>query len=456
MRRRLAAPDTMTVPSGPLPPAGTPAPPARGEAAPAWRVGQVLAATVVSAPQHGISDLRIGTLLVRAQTGELPLSPGQTLRLEVASLKEQPVLRLLDLVASNPLTAAMRNTLPRQQPLAPLLASLARAAGDPAASRQLAPEVVHVARELFSRLPAAASLGQAAGLREALRNSGLFLESKLARTAAGAAPAAPSTPSRPPGAGADFKANLIRLVQVLRENSANSTPSAPRSGATGPGPATATGLPAAAPAPPSPVTLGVIPAHARAAAAAGVQGDPAVPPLRGQPPQPQAMATSLARLSAALDPVELLRQSEGALARIQLNQLSSLAHEGQAAAGWPIELPVRRDGHVDLWSLSIRRDPDRGGTGAAEENTPGWSVTLAFELPGLGPMQARVALRGTRITAQFFSPVQTIPPLVRAHLPLLDARLRAAGLEVGELGCSDGRLPAAVSTTPSRILDERA
>lgn len=454
MRRRLAAPDSMTAPpTGPLPPAGTPTLPARGETAPAWRVGQVLAATVVAAPRQGVSDLRIGTLLVRAQTGGLQLSLGQTLRLEVASLKEQPVLRLLNLMAADPLNAAMRNALPRQQPLAPLLASLARATGDAQAARQLAPEIVRVARDLLGRLPAAVSLGQADGLREALRNSGQFLESKLARAAGGAAqPAGPVTPPRTPDVGADFKANLIRLIQVLRENAANSTPAAQRSGGAVPAaaattsPAMPASLLSAAPA----ATL----ANARVPAAAGQNGDPTAPPRPGQPPQPQSVA-AFARL-ATLEPLELLRQSEGALARVQLNQLASLAGERPATADWLIELPVRRDGDIDLWGLRIGREPDRDGAGAVENGVPGWTVTLAFELPGLGPMQARIAVRGERVSAQFFSPTLNIPPLIRTHLPLLDARLRAAGLEVGELGCREGRLPAAAGADRTRILDERA
>lgn len=438
-------------PTGPLPPAGAPAQPGHSGTAPAWRVGQVLAAIVVASPRQGLSDLRIGTLLVRAQTGELQLAPGQTLRLEVASLKEQPVLRLLNQMAADPLNAAMRNTLPRQQPLAPLLASLVRAAGDVQATRQLAPEIVRAAQELLGRLPAAAALGQAGGLREALRNSGLFLESKLARAATGTAqPAGAAAPPRAPDIGTDFKAHLIRLIQVLRENAANSTPQAPRGGTAPP----AAALPSpATPAALSPAMLAAVLANARPPAAAGAYGDPAAPPQRGQPPQPQAVA-ALGR--AALEPLELLRQSEGALARIQLNQLSSLTGERPTAGDWLIELPVRRDGDIDLWGLRIGREPDRDGTGAAEGGAPGWAVTLAFELPGLGPMQARIALCGERVTAQFFSPSRDIAPLVRTHLPLLDARLRAAGLEVGELGCSEGRLPVTPDTARARILDERA
>lgn len=432
-------------PTGPLPPAGTPTLPARAAAAPAWRVGQVLAATVVSAPRQGLSDLRIGTLLVRAQTGELQLSPGQTLRLEVASLREQPVLRLLNLMAADPLNTALRTALPRQQPLAPLLASLLRAIGDaPAAARPLAPEIARAAQELFNRLPTAAALGQAGGLREALRNSGLFLESKLAQAAAtGAAAAGPVTPSRVPALGTDFKANLIRLIQVLRDNTANSTPPASRGGT----------APVAAPLS---TALAAALANTRAAATAGLYGDPAMPPQRGQPPQPQSVATSLGRL-ATLEPLTLLHQSEGALARIQLNQLASLAGgERPTSVDWLLELPVRRDGDIDLWGLHIGREPERDATGGARDDAPGWTVTLAFELPGLGPLQARITVRGERVTAQFFSPVRDIPPRVRAQLPLLDARLRAAGLEVGELGCSEGQLPATMGADRSRILDERA
>lgn len=448
---------TPTLPSGPAAVTLTAAVPARGDSAlSTWRVGQVLAATVVSSPQPGRAELRIGNLQLAAQTGNLQLTAGQTLRLEVASLREMPVLKLLGVLQQNPVNQALRDALPRQQPLSPLLNALTRLA----AAGQLPPETARLVRELLVRLPEPAAVATPTGLRQALRDSGLFLEAKLARpnTPPGAAPGA----NPPAGKGAEFagdlKANLLRLVRVLRDSVANSAPAGAR-GAGAAAPAAAPGGGAATPS----AQL------AAALAAAGTRGlgglpgapllDPGAPLRRGQPPLPPAAAARFAQLEQTLGRSELLRQVEGALARVQLNQLSSLPQDRTQPPEWLIELPVRREGETDVWALRIGREPERGGgrdDGRDDEDGPAWTVMLAFDLPGLGPMQTRLSLRGDSVDAQFFSREQGILPVVAEHLPVLQARLQQAGLRVNELSCRHGQIPAPAAPPQTRILDERA
>lgn len=446
---------TPTPPSGPTPASIAVATPTRGDTTLAtWRVGQVLAATVVSSPQPGRAELRIGNLQVAAQTGNLQLTPGQALRLEVASLKEVPVLKLLGVLQQNPVNQAVRDALPRQQPLAPLLGMLARIG----AGGQLPPEIARLAQELMARLPNPASVGNPTGLRQALRDSGLFLEAKLARAAppqTAAAPGGNPASAKAAELSGDLKANLLRLVQALRNNAANSAPAGARPAAGTPGaPAAATpGTPVlpTAPLPAAALAVSRLPP--------GTLLDPGAPLQRGQPPLPPVAAAQFARLQEqAMNRGELLRQAEGALARVQLNQLSSLPQERAQPAEWLIEMPVRRDGETDVWGLRISRDPEREGGRDAErapDDGPGWTVMLAFDLPGIGPMQSRISLRGECVSAQFFSRQQGILPLVAEHLPLLQARLQQAGLRVSELTCHHGQIPAPAVAPKTRILDER-
>lgn len=465
-----------TPPTGPiLPPLANL--PASGSDSPVatWRVGQVLAATVVSTPQTGLSELRIGNLLVKAQSGTLNLSPGQTLRLEVASLKELPVLKLLTLMQQDPVAQALRNVLPRQEPLPPLFAALARiSAGVPPgaptaaqpgpltgtppgiqtaarAENQLAADITRLVRELFVRLPDTASVSRPGGLQQALRDSGLFLESKLtASTATQPMPAKGDELTR------DFKANLLRLVQVLRENIANSAPASAR----GSPPNTAApqgAATASATALQNQLAAALTNAAGSARLPAGTFTDPSAPLQRGQPPLPPPLAAlaQLAKSGTPLTAQELLRHAEGALARVQLNQLSSLPQERQLPPEWLIELPVRRDNETDIWGLRISRDAERNKD-SSQATAPGWTVMLAFDLPGLGPLQSRVNLRGDRVSAQFFSQTQGILPVISEHLPVLQARLQQAGLRVEELSCLHGQIPPPQPAPKTRILDERA
>lgn len=442
-------------PTGPVLPAAsvTRTPPA--DTVSTWRVGQVLAATVTAAAQPGEAELRIGTLQVRAQTGTLQLAAGQQLRLEVASLREQPVLKLLGLLQANPSTLALRDALPRQQPLTPLLTTLARVAAGAAGTPPLPPAVTQLARELFERLPSAAGIASAGGLRQALRDSGLFLETKLAA----AAQSAGTAQAAPPGADTarDFKANLLRLVAVVREHVANSAPATRPSAGPSAAPGASTGPGAAVSALPLPTAATTTAATAAAVAPLGMPLPHTSAPLpRGQPPLPPLAARAVQEQELPLTARELLRQADGALARVQLNQLASLPQERQPGMEWLIELPVRREAETDVWSLRIGRDPERGEERAAGGTGGGWNVMLAFDLPGIGPLQARVNLRGEQVSAQFFSRTPGTLALVQEHLPVLQARLRQAGLRIDEISCHHGQIPPAATPAYTRLLDERA
>ncbi|MBU1192853.1 MAG: flagellar hook-length control protein FliK [Gammaproteobacteria bacterium] len=438
-----------TPPTGPLLPPVATTPVSRSDTTLAtWRVGQVLAATVVSSPQAGQTDLRIGNLLVKAQTGTLNLTAGQTLRLEVASLKEFPVLKLLSLMQQqSPVAQALRNVLPQQQPLTPLFSALTRVVNTPAPATTLNPAITRLVRELFTRLPDTTSVSRPNSLQQALRDSGMFLESKLAHSAVSQQPIPKGEPL-----ARDFKANLLRLVQVLRENVANSAPTTDRSTPSTPTTPTAPQATAAS----SSQLASTLAAATSVRLPPGTFSDPSAPLMRGQPPMPPPLAAlaQLARPGMPLTPQELLRHVEGALARVQLNQLSSLPVDRQLAPEWLIELPVRRDNETDIWSLRISRDQARDKN-EAERSAPDWTVMLAFDLPGLGPMQTRVNLRGDQVTAQFFSQTQGILPIISEHLPLLKARLQQAGLQVNDLSCHHGQIPAPSRPPKTRILDER-
>ena len=182
--------------------------------------------------------------------------------------------------------------------------------------------------------------------------------------------------------------------------------------------------------------------------------DAHAPLQRGQPPLAAARLANAQEL--VLTARELQRQAEGALARVQLNQLSSLPQERQAGMEWLIELPVRREQETDIWNLRVSRDPERAPGQEPDETSAAWSVMLAFDLPGIGPMQTRVNLRGEQISAQFYSQTTGVLPLVMEHLPVLQARLRQAGLQVDDLSCHHGQIPTTAAPKRNRLLDERA
>lgn len=227
----------------------------------AWTTGQILQATVVRQSLDGTLTLRVGQAEVQARTG-LALAVDQPLTLQVQQAGTKVVLRILNASSSEATTPqpaqppradaappeqavvaqAWRQILPRAGDLRPLLDQLLQhtaaqpnantgtstGVATPAAASAppaLPPAVVSVLRQLLAQFPTPASLGTASGLRQAITDSGLFLENHLAQAAQqGATPAVQN----------DLKATLTQLVATLR---AFQPPAAPATSAE-PAPAT--------------------------------------------------------------------------------------------------------------------------------------------------------------------------------------------------------------------------
>lgn len=164
-----------------------------------WAVGQILQVTVEARSPAGVLTLRLGNTILEARS-ELPAAPGQALTLQVASAGNPVVLRVVaPSAADTAIQQALRELLPRQGELEPLLNTLAGLARTPGA---LPAPLAALIRQFLDRLPEAQTLTTPAGLRQALHASGMFLEAQLAREA------------EPPPQ--DFKALLLQLQALLR------------------------------------------------------------------------------------------------------------------------------------------------------------------------------------------------------------------------------------------------
>ena len=407
----------------------------------ALQAGKSLEAVIPRAPEPGRSlALEIaGTRVSAKATQPLPagLAAGQAVRLEVISAGAPATLRILDTAnRADMLSRAIRNDLPRQAPLAPLLANLAWVARGPrlsadarsettpgqpaqqAPATRLPAALVNLARDLLQHLPSRDDIRSARGLAQAVTQSGVFRESSLAQAAAAARLTSAATPSAAP-LPTDFKSDLAGLlVLLLRLVKA--------------APAQNTGAPRA--------TAGAIP-----------------PPLPGIPLQPQAAARPGLNPQMGLMQVlfELMRNVEGGLARIRLHQFVASAAEDDGKRSQMLEIPVRADDRIDVIPLRIERED----AARKHDERPAWTVNLALDLPGLGPVQARVSLADGRIGTTFWSERPDTRKHIGEHLPELRRSLQAAGLVVGALSALPGRppgQPANPDTPMHKLLDEQA
>ncbi len=375
-------------------------------------VGQTVAATVAESSNGRFALLQIQNHPLRVET-PAPLLTGQRIAVEILQLAPQPVLRLQSLPAtaqggSEAIDSALRQALPKQSGLAPLLANLNLLSQSQQSATALAPALLASIKRVISNLPQRSQATTSSGLKEALQRSGLFLEHSLAH--------------RPPPSAArleDLKASLLQLLAQSR---------------------------AAARQAPRPAVTALSPVIPQTAIP--------LPPRRTQQtaPQPGAAPTLAGVTNLFQIAGEIGRQTEGALARLLLQQLASLPQQDQNSPLWTFELPLHHQGRSDLFQLTLQQE----GRGGQEGQRPRHSVMLSFELEGLGPIHIKVNHAAEQISATLWAEEQATATLVRQEVKELRRRLEKAGVVTGQLHCHHGRPPEpATADTRPTVLDIR-
>ena len=426
---------------GPLPPQPAPRP---GPFP--WPPGTRLDARVTAA-RDGTLTLSIGGRTVQVELRDLspplaealreaaggtgrPFAAGDLLQVRAGRRAGRPALELVEHIPAPARLAApaLREVLPRQGPLGPLLANLHALATSGPDRPSLPPPVRAAVERVLALLPRAPALRDPQVLARALARSGVFLEHGLQRLAEAAADRdmpPQAVTARRETVETDLRLALERLAAALRQAAGRPAPAAPPpSGA--PRPLPGGHLPA------SPAPARQPPGAAPDRQAAG--GAPR-PPLT---PGPRAMPTvrGLENTQAVLG--ELLRQTEQATARIRTHQLT-MAQEVPRPS-WLLELPVRQPDGIDVFGLRIERD-EPGQAGGRSGHA--WRVKLRFELDALGPVEAHITLAGGAVSVHFGTGDEATGELFRHHLDALHRRLAEAGLAVGRLSCRCGLAPPA-------------
>lgn len=392
-------------------------------------IGQQLMARLLppvdSQPARTVLELAGHRVAVQLSQS-LPANIGNQLKLDVVSPGAIAALKILTppVSSNNSIPTALRATLPLQAPLPPLLANLAliaRESGSPLLPNgpRLAPPlpqtVVDLTRNIVDRLPNAQTLSTADGVKQAVAQSGLFLEARLAQgiqQPTHQQNILPLTASIP----MDFKGGLLGLLVSLL-NLIKATPSNPASAAMN-----------------TPST------H--------------LPPVASHNPAvAQATLNQSMNLQQALR--ELLRSVESGVARLQLNQLVSSAPEEDGKRSWIMELPMRNGEHIDLIQLHLEKEKKQQG----KKKAVLWTVTLSLTPKGLGPVQVRVSLANNIINTSFWSENPQASTFIKENLPILKNRYREVGLSVGTLNAHEGRAPTPTSADEylhHTLLDEKA
>ncbi len=83
-------------------------------------------------------------------------------------------------------------------------------------------------------------------------------------------------------------------------------------------------------------------------------------------------------------------------------------------------------------------------------------MNLAFDLPGLGPVQARVAVLGEQVSTTFWAEQASTTQAFDSHLETLRQNLQQAGLGIGELVCRTGQAPQPPAGPRAPLMDTLA
>ncbi|VAX10831.1 hypothetical protein MNBD_GAMMA25-2480 [hydrothermal vent metagenome] len=400
-----------------------------------WQSGQILQALVLKAsPEQLLLNIQ-GAQASVARPPALPLQAGDKLQVKV--IKNAPLLQLKLIEvqsATETITRrALRNNLPRQQTLPPLLANIEYLSRNPAATTQFDKAIRIAAQQIYYQLPGIESLRQPLALKQALELSGTFFESNIKA----------SLQTGGLNLQQDTRTSLLRLSTQLQYYIASKT-----------------GMNRTAQAATARLTTesGTAIQSARTTiSSSNPVAQAGVSPSLAQNPGQQAVPQSSLRAAE-----QLLQQTEGVLARLQIHQLHQLKSEENFRPSWSVELPVRTDQGINLFDLRIQREVPFSPPWTNEEGrqhqqvlSPRWSVRLAFDLEGLGPVQVVIGLQDEQVSVHFHAEDVQTNTLFNEYLATLGSRLRHAGLDVAGIDCQQGQPKPAAEIANTPLVDEQ-
>lgn len=395
--------------------------------------------------------------------------PGDKLAIEV--MQTQPLtikLRSDSPTRAEQIQSYQRRLIPQIDRTATPLATLNKSIIEPVLPQAIRQEITR----LFQGVTDKTALQQPEAIKQTINNSGVFLESFL------------KTNPRSVTTGQDFKANLLQLAEVLKQQVQQ-----PALNRLVDNPDIMKKLPievqsALKQLATTPQDLRQLPAQVQAALASKGQtsmqlllgllsslrsatssSETSLAPLSLNTTQNQNLSGVQAfinardgQISQAQNAVrfvewqmmrDLLREVESATARIQFNQLS-MARESDLPNNvnvWLFDLPVKDKQQLEM--LQLRLEQHSPDLTVGEEAI--WQVQLNLETQNLGPMQARISLHKQDIKVVILAEREESANVLSQYLDELNQRLQKLDISISHLSCRQGAIsPLTTDIQPSQ------
>ena len=380
------------------------------------KTGQELYAKIVeSTPSKNEVIIQLGNKLVKA-SANASSTVGQTVLVQV---ERKPTEIILNVKQQKQLpdfiNSVLRHTLPKQLPIQDFIAPLKElnrninTSYNSASSTNSSIKSFSVlANEMIRISPTINTISSAKGIKNAIQNSGIFLERNAVQTI--------TTPISKPNneativnnqkpdsllsnlnnqnllinkAGSDLskvtsvdlKANLIRLISILK--------SWPR----------------------------ITPSNAETAK--NINSEPA------QLTKPTQQQTNLAAQKLQFQVQDLLTKTEGAVAKITINQLANSTPDTTVRQVIQLEIPFYNGQTEDALYIKIQKDDASKNTNKIDNK---WTVSLEMNPPNLGRIKSKLTLQGENISSSFWAENQQTGNLLKSHLSMLNERFHASNL----------------------------
>lgn len=310
---------------------------------------------------------------------ELQLKPGLTLHLEVKQSNNQLEFNIVnphDAIQQNlKISETLVQLLPQQITPTLLLNQLIQHIPELLSHETLPEALQRIAQEIIQNLPKAAQLTDPQTLKQAVVDSGIFLEAKLPQLLT----------EMPVALQKDFKLTLLKFLVEIKEH------------------------------------------------------------LQIQPDK-EGLENSKATNDLTVLK-ELQQKTEGSIAKLVLDQLSSLAKDDSPKQVWNLEIPFLTKTHADKIAIEIEQDHSHSSN---PDDDPSWSVTLTLTPPLLGTIHCKVTYIDKCINTYFRSETPQTLEMLQHHLEQLRQQFEAAGLKSGFMNVQEGHFKKDLSQKMSQ------
>ncbi|MCF7967433.1 MAG: flagellar hook-length control protein FliK [Methylobacter tundripaludum] len=355
------------------------------------------------------------------------LKPGQSLNLEIVKTGPTPTFKIVPASANIPeakITEFVKQFLPRHEASPIMLNQLIKDLPQLMKNESVPQALKDIAAKIIQNLPPKEQLITSQGLKQSIVNSGLFLEAKLpsSMTQAELLKELPqliknaSVPQSLQRIAAEILQNLTQKEPLLN------SPSKPIAEAES---APLKTNPASPPIETPKSTAGLITDDFKGNLLKFIQA------LK------QEIVHQGEQLSNQVD-LDLLKnlqhKTENTVAKIVLDQLTSLPKDDNPKQLWIIDIPFIDRQQAESVRIEVQRDKENNQQSGSHD----WSVNITITPPGLGTIHCLVSYQNDVINTFFKSPAIQTTELIKHNLDYLKNQLEESGLKTGHMDALDG------------------